>query len=240
MLCASLLRNADASCTLDQPTMSGEDQPDVAKLLSACSARAVRRMQEELDAAVADPQRAAAIIKQTSPADMQELRSIYVRAVGVTFATTAFSFFGVLPRRTRPLTSAAGAAVVGGVTGTLFGASRMAETILRMAGRPAEDGKPSVLVDQILCPSVREFDPCADDQRCAALMRAQSSTLFECGRRCRERRVSAVKKEHSDDALVVDRATKPSDTAEPVLGTLETDDPSPNSADPYFSGGFRR
>lgn len=216
-----------------------EQQRDVAQLLSACSARAVRRMQEELDAAVADPQRAAAIIKQTSPADMQELRSIYVRAVGVTFATTAVSFFGVLPRRTRPLTSAAAAAVVGGAAGTVFGASRMAETILRMAGRPAEDGKPSVLVDHILCPSVREFDPCADDQRCAALMRAQSTTLWECGLRCRERRIP-VQKELSNDALQVDRAAASSDAAEPVLGTIETDDPSPNSSDPYFSGGFRR
>ena len=197
-----------------------EDREATKRLLKACSRRAVDRLQSELDAATESPERAHRLISDASPADLAVLRNLYLRATGVTLAVTGTAFFAALPRRSRPVASAFAAVGLGSVAGAVFGGLGMADVVETIVGQRA----PSVLADRMMCPAIREFDPCLDDQRCAAMMAAASSRLHRCGVLCRER--------SPRPELPVDGAAAHADDV------VVRDDALGQPSDPFFSGGF--
>ena len=133
--------------------MIDQDREAATRLLRVCSRRAIERLHADLEAATTNPETAHEIIRNASEADLSVLRGLYTRSVGVTLSVVGVSFFGVLPRRTRPLLSAAVAVGFGSVAGVVYGATAMADAVETMVGQAA----PSALADEMMCPAVREF-----------------------------------------------------------------------------------
>ena len=106
----------------ESATRRGMVEDDLTKrLLRLCSRRAIEKLHADLEAATANPETAHQIIRNASEADLSLLRGLYTRSVGVTLSTVGVAFFGVLPRRRRPIVSAAVAVGFGSVAGVVYG-----------------------------------------------------------------------------------------------------------------------
>ena len=105
-----------------EPRMDGGlEERETKRLLRVCSRRAIDKLHADLETATANPETAHQIIRNASEADLSLLRGLYARSVGVTLSVMGVAFFGVLPRRTRPVVSAAVAVGVGSVAGVVYG-----------------------------------------------------------------------------------------------------------------------
>jgi len=114
--------------------MAEKDPESTRRMLKICSRRAIDKLQADLDALAANPEVARQLIHQAAEEDLSILRGLYMRSVGVTLSVAGVSFFGVLPRRTRPLVSAAVAVGFGSVAGVVYGGLAMAEAVEKMVG----------------------------------------------------------------------------------------------------------
>ena len=99
----------------------GLEERETKRLLRVCSRRAIDKLHADLEAATSNPGTAHQIIRNASEADLSLLHGLYTRSVGVTLGVVGVAFFGVLPRRTRPVVSAAVAVAVGSVAGVVYG-----------------------------------------------------------------------------------------------------------------------
>ena len=77
----------------------------------------IDQLHADLETATANPEAAQKIIAKASEADLSLLRGLYTRSIGVTLSVAGVAFFGVLPRRTRPVVSAVVAVGAGSVAG---------------------------------------------------------------------------------------------------------------------------
>ena len=108
----------------------GLEERETKRLLKVCSRRVIDQLHADLETATANPEAAQKIIAKASEADLSLLRGLYTRSIGVTLSVAGVAFFGVLPRRTRPVVSAAVAVGAGSVAGVVYGGG--AYTTLRL------------------------------------------------------------------------------------------------------------
>ena len=108
----------------------GLEERETKRLLRVCSRRAIDKLHADLEAATSNPETAHQIIRNASEADLSLLHGMYTRSVGVTLSAVGVAFFGILPRRTRPVVSAAVAVGVGSVAGVVYGGR--ARTTIRL------------------------------------------------------------------------------------------------------------
>ena len=108
----------------------------------------------------------------------------------------------------------------------MHGASCMPHAVKQIISQPA----PSSLADDLLCPAVREFEPCANNAHCRERLK-RSIFLLDCLRLCQQR---ATLRER--------RASQACDTTDAFASAhsagFEMDPSTVNTHDPYFSGGF--
>ena len=108
----------------------GLEERETKRLLKVCSRRVIDQLHADLETATANPEAAQKIIAKASEADLSLMRGLYTRSIGVTLSVAGVAFFGVLPRRTRPVVSAAVAVGAGSVAGVVYGGG--AYTTLRL------------------------------------------------------------------------------------------------------------
>eukprot|EP00320_Phaeocystis_rex_P009660 CAMPEP_0119070380 /NCGR_PEP_ID=MMETSP1178-20130426/37968_1 /TAXON_ID=33656 /ORGANISM="unid sp, Strain CCMP2000" /LENGTH=213 /DNA_ID=CAMNT_0007052211 /DNA_START=16 /DNA_END=657 /DNA_ORIENTATION=- len=202
--------------------MIDNERGESTRLMRVCSRRAIDKLQADLDAATSNPEVANQIIQQASEEDLSILRRLHTRSVGLTLSVVGVSFFGFLPRRSRPLASAAVAVSFGSAAGVIYGALATAEAVEKMVGQAV----PSVLADRVICPAIREFGPCLEDERCAAAMAASSGRLFRCCALCQERAARAPPRAPPAQGFGGDGGDRGGDCGD--------------NSDPFFSGGYER
>ena len=99
----------------------GLEARETKRLLKVCSRRVIDQLHADLETATANPEAAQKIIAKASEADLSLMRGLYTRSIGMTLSVAGVAFFGVLPRRTRPVVSAAVAVGAGSVAGVVYG-----------------------------------------------------------------------------------------------------------------------
>ena len=157
------------------------DLPSATRLLSQCAKRAVEALKP---LAEATPEEVHEIYKRTSDSDRWLLRSMYVREAVITVGVAVATLRLALPYRTQPLTSA----LVAASAGTLASFVDIASTMPRVVQDMLASTEGSSIADIIVCPAVSEFEPCAADASCRALLETEQPTLSACLKLCRSRR----------------------------------------------------
>ena len=86
----------------------------------------------------------------------------------------------------RPIIAGLTGGVVGPLVGTMTVATSFPDALLHMLDEPNVD---SMIVDEVVCPAVQEFQPCLRDERCKRLLSKgeRSSTLLGCIDACTAR-----------------------------------------------------
>ena len=156
---------------------------DAHKLLQACSRVALDTLARRTDTKKVDTR---VLFEQSSDADKERLRGMQTRAallgIGTSFATLRFAF----PFRSRPVLNGLAAACAGTMVSVMDVAVTMPRVVLAMVEDPAHSH--SKLTDDVLCPALREFEPCAQSVDCRSLLAAQrSGILLHCVDACRAR-----------------------------------------------------
>ena len=92
---------------------------------------------------------------------------------------------GFLRLTRRPLLSGVAGAWTSLIVSMADATNQMPQMMLRLT----EPTHPSVVADEIVCPSVREFEPCVDDLRCRTMLSKgiKSASLLTCVEACRAR-----------------------------------------------------
>jgi len=155
---------------------------DARALLKACIQNATERLNRTCKTA----EEIGELLGRLNVEEKDKLRAMYGRTVLVGVGVTAVAFGIATPRRRFPFVSAAVASTFGSMAAVLDVGERMPKLLLEMA---ASTDPNSPVADELVCPAVLEFEPCAQDTRCHELMRAgqRSAPLLDCLESCRAR-----------------------------------------------------
>ena len=135
------------------------------KLLSEC----MRRSMDELNRkASMTPTEYADLFTRSSETERGMLRGMYLRTMTASVGAGGIGCVIALRATRVPILSGLVGTAAGLAGASVSVASRMPQVLLDVAREDA----PSVLADEIVCPAVREFEPCVRDARCRALMSA--------------------------------------------------------------------
>ena len=162
--------------------MQPED-PEAKRLLKECMKRGIESIERSTTMST---RQAQSLYDSASESDKRVLKDMYVKSMFVTMGTASVAALAMVR-----LTSSR---MLWGLTGLSFGISaaalnaayRMPFALLEMA----QGSTPSAIADEIVCPAVREFEPCVDDPKCHALMSTgarRAQTLLSCVDACRAR-----------------------------------------------------
>lgn len=184
------------------------DDPHAELLLVRCSQRATDALRALGDA---HPQEIKAMYTRMSSSDRELLQGMYLRETLISFGVGAATLGLALPSRNKPFMSALIAASIGAAA-SMFDISRqMPKVVQQMLSSPSRS-----VADEMVCPAVSEFIPCANDPTCAALMNSKLPALDQCYRLCQQRKHSLKLsfQLHGEEHSTTSHGTNPTQDAE--------------------------
>ena len=200
------------------------------RLLSDCMNRALERLQIKRNST---PEDVKDLMTRSSEGDRRLLQDMYKRTALVALGSSAAALIFTTVTFKRSVMGA----VVGGVSSGIFGAGAAAVDIANNMPQAmlgvVSHVEPSAMADELICPSVLEFEPCARDARCRDLMYAGERTglLIQCLDACRSRSAHYRATASASVAMGVDAAAANEEVSD--HGTM-TNVSEPNGAPHTF------
>ena len=160
-----------------------DNTDEARKLMSACMTRAI----DVLNRKTSMPrEEARAMASKTSAQEKAILQSMYFRSAAVGMVASAVGGILTLRASRRPFVSAFVGSSIGFTAAMLDVANSVPSRLLEIArSSPAN----STIADEMVCPAIKEFEPCLRDMRCRAMLQSgtNSSTLLDCHEACKAR-----------------------------------------------------
>jgi hypothetical protein len=108
------------------------------------------------------------------PLHAEQVQWLVAKGLATSIVVSAAAFFVAIPPSRRSFGTAIASFLLGDAVGAYVAVAGMPDAVAEVIRKPEHR---NVVADEMICPAVREFEPCAADSDCRALM---ASNIMHC------------------------------------------------------------